>query len=52
MERKNNLEMEMSSSHMPYKMITVTVFPVHVIKAYKGSGGTAPLILNFCTKWR
>jgi len=48
---RNNLELEMSSSHMPHK-IAVTVVPVHIIKAYKGSGGTAPQILNICTKWR
>jgi hypothetical protein len=48
----NNLELEMSSSHMPHKNIAVTVVPVHVIKAYKGSGGTAPQILNIFTKWR
>jgi len=24
----------------------------HLMKAYKGNGGTAPLILNFHTRWR
>lgn len=28
---KNNLELEMSSSHMPYKKMAVTAVPVHVI---------------------
>lgn len=42
--------MEISNSHMPYKMITDTVVPIHVIKVYRGSGGAAPLILNYCTK--
>lgn len=36
---RNILELEMSSSHIPYKKIAVTVVPVHVIKAYNGSGG-------------
>jgi hypothetical protein len=49
---RNNLELEMSSSHMPYKKKAVTVIPVHVMKAYKGSGGTAPQTFNICTKWR
>jgi hypothetical protein len=26
--------------------------PVHAMKAYKWSRGTAPLILNLCTRWR
>jgi hypothetical protein len=28
------------------------VIPVHAIKAYRGSSGTAPLILNICTRGR
>ena len=28
------------------------VFPVHAIKAYRRSGGLAPLIFNLGTKWR
>jgi len=28
---------------------TWKLYPVHAIKACRGSGGTAPLILNFCT---
>jgi len=24
----------------------------HLMKAYKGNGGTAPLLLNFRTRWR
>jgi len=27
-------------------------FLVHAIKAYSGSGGTVPLILNLGTRWR
>jgi hypothetical protein len=30
----------------------IKVFPVHSMKAYKGSGDMAPLILNLGTKWR
>ena len=30
----------------------VKVFLVHTTKAYRGSRGIAPLILNLCTKWR
>jgi hypothetical protein len=30
----------------------VKVVPVHTIKAYRRSGGTDPLILNFNTRWR
>ena len=26
-------------------------FPVHAIKAYSGSGGAVPLILNLGTRW-
>jgi hypothetical protein len=26
--------------------------PVHAIKAFRGSGGTAPLIRNLGTRWR
>jgi len=46
---RNNLELEMSSSHMPYEKIAVTAVPVHVIY---GEWETAPQILNICTKWR
>ena len=28
------------------------VFPVHAMKRYGGSRGTAPLILNLFTRWR
>jgi hypothetical protein len=51
-KREKNLELEMSSSHMSHKNTAVTVVPVHVIKAYKGSESTAPQILNICTKCR
>ena len=27
------------------------VFPVHVFKGYRGSGGVAPFILNLGTRW-
>ena len=30
----------------------VKCFPVHAMKAYRGSGGIAPLILNLGTGWR
>jgi hypothetical protein len=30
----------------------IKVFPVHVTKAYRGSSGIAPLILNFGARWR
>jgi YbbR domain-containing protein len=29
-----------------------TVVPVRIVKAYEGSGGIDPLILNFDTRWR
>ena len=29
-----------------------TVFPVHSMKAYKGSRGIAPLIFNLCARWQ
>jgi hypothetical protein len=32
-------------------VISKTV-PVHNIKAYRGSSGTVPLILNFGARWR
>jgi hypothetical protein len=35
-----NLEMEMYSSHMPYKGTAVTAVPVHVTKTYKESGSS------------
>ena len=38
-----NLELEMSSSHMPYKGTAVTAAPVHATKAYKESGGSKHL---------
>jgi hypothetical protein len=28
------------------------VVPVHIIKAYMGKGGTAPLIPNLNTRWK
>jgi len=28
------------------------VVPIHAMKAYKRCGGTAPLILNYGTRWR
>jgi hypothetical protein len=28
------------------------VFPVHAMRAYRGSRGIAPLILNLSTRWR
>jgi hypothetical protein len=27
------------------------VFPVHLMKAYRGSRGLDPFILNFATRW-
>jgi len=26
--------------------------PLHTMKAYKGNGGIAPIILNLSTRWR
>jgi hypothetical protein len=28
------------------------IFPIHTIKAYKGSGGVAPIILNLVGRWK
>ena len=34
------------------KVKTGKVFPVHSVKAYRGSRGITPLILKLCTWWR
>jgi len=28
------------------------VFPVHAMKAYRGSGGLAPFIFILCARWK
>jgi hypothetical protein len=34
------------------KKCRLTVVPIHAMKAHRGSGGIAPLILDLGTKWR
>jgi len=36
--------------NFPKMQVKGNVFPVHFMKAYKGCGGIATLILNLCTR--
>ena len=40
------------NSNMQHSKCKEKVVPAHATKAYKRCGGTAPLILNYGTRWR
>ena len=46
-----HLRLGLSSGLFPSGFPTKTLLTLLAIKAYNGTGGKAPLILNFCTRW-
>ena len=46
------MNLEGNSKIRDYKKVKDKVAPVHAIKTYKGSGGTAPLVFNLGSRWR
>ena len=41
-----------SGSSTLQKRRSVKLFDIHAMKEYRASSGTAPLIINFCTRWK